>query len=72
MRPDATRHDPRPEYLRALLDSAGMSQRAAAERIGISDRLMRYYLAPESAADRRIAPYPVQFALEQLARSAAC
>jgi len=69
MKPDASRHDPRPEYLRALLDQAGMTQREAARRIGISERLMRYYLAPESAKDRRVAPYPVQYALERLARS---
>lgn len=68
MRPDASRHDPRPEYLRALLEQAGLSQRAAAERIGISDRLMRYYLTePGGGAESRIAPYPVQFALEALA-----
>lgn len=60
--PDASRHDPRPEYLRALLDQAGMSQREAARRIGITDRALRYY-----AAGERSAPYPVQFALEQLA-----
>lgn len=71
MRPDASRHDPRPDYLRALLSDAGLSQREAARRIGISERLMRYYLAPESAADRRVAPYPVQYAIEQLARNAA-
>ena len=65
MRPDASKHDPRPEYLRALLDQAGMSQREAARRIGISERVMRYYLAPESA-DYRPAPYVVQFALESL------
>lgn len=69
MKPDASRHDPRPEYIRALLAQAELSQRAAAERIGISARLLRYYLAPETAADRRVAPYPVQFALEQLAQS---
>jgi hypothetical protein len=68
VKPDASRHDPRPEYLRALLAAAGLSQRAAAERIGISERLMRYYLAPETADDRRVAPYPVQYALEQLAK----
>ena len=67
MKPDASRHDPRPEYLRALLADAHLSQRAAADRIGISERLMRYYLAPESAEDRRVAPYPVQYALERLA-----
>lgn len=68
MKPDASRHDPRPEYLRALVADAGLTQRAAAERIGISARLLRYYLADETVIDRRIAPYPVQFALEQLAR----
>lgn len=66
MKPDASRHDPRPDYLRALLDQAGVSQREAARRIGISERLLRYYLAPETAEDRRVAPYPVQYALEQL------
>lgn len=68
MTPDASRHDPRPEYLRALLDRAGVSQREAARRIGISERVMRYYLTPEGGgAESRAAPYPVQFALEALA-----
>lgn len=66
MIPDATLHDPRPEILRALLARAGVSQREAARRIGVSERMMRYYLAPESA-DYRPAPYVVQFALESLA-----
>ena len=52
MNPDASRHDPRPEYLRALLSEAGLPQREAARRIGISERLMRYYLAPETAEAR--------------------
>lgn len=65
--PDATQHDPRPEYLRALLDRARLSQREAARRIGVSERMMRYYLA-EPGADHRPAPYLVQFALECLAR----
>lgn len=65
MTPDASNHNPSPEYLRALLDRAGVSQREAARRIGISERMMRYYLAPESA-DYRPAPYAVQFALESL------
>jgi hypothetical protein len=69
MTPDAARHDPRPDYLRALLQQAGVSQRAAARRIGISERVMRYYLADESA-DYRPAPYPVQFAIEALASGA--
>ena len=65
MIPDASNHNPSPEYLRALLECAGISQREAARRIGISERVMRYYLAPESA-DYRPAPYVVQFALESL------
>jgi len=69
MKPDASRHDPRPDYLRALLSDAGLSQREAARRIGISERVMRYYLADPSAGDHREAPYLVQYALEQLARS---
>lgn len=66
--PDSSKHDPRPEYLRALLRQAGVSQREAARRLGISERVMRYYLADESA-DHRPAPYPVQFALEAMAEN---
>ncbi|MDE2468791.1 MAG: helix-turn-helix transcriptional regulator, partial [Bradyrhizobium sp.] len=62
VRPDASRHDPRPEYIRALIARAGLSQREAARRIGISERVMRYYCAGE-----RTPPYPVQYALERLA-----
>lgn len=65
MIPDSTKHNPDPAYLRGLLLAAGVSQREAARRIGISERMMRYYLAPESA-DYRPAPYAVQFALESL------
>jgi len=68
--PNAAFHDPDPDYLRGLLVLAGLSQRKAAEAVGISHRVMRYYLAA-SAADYRPAPYPVQYALEQLARAAA-
>jgi len=64
MTPDATKHNPSPDYLRALLDRAGVSQREAARRIGVSERMMRYYLAD---ADNRPAPYVVQYALESLA-----
>lgn len=62
---DATTHNPDPAYLRSLLHAAGLSQREAARRIGVSERMMRYYLADESA-DHRPAPYSVQFALESL------
>lgn len=74
MKPDASRHDPRPEYLRALLQQAGVSQRQAASLLGISERMMRYYLSgerpgPGGQAVPCLAPYTVQFALESLARS---
>ena len=65
MKPDATRHDPRPEYIRALIEQAGLSQREAARRIGVSERMMRYYVSTDPASYRS-APYSVQYALEQL------
>ncbi len=65
--PDATRHDPSPTYLRALIARSGMSQRRAAILIGIDPRALRYYLQPEDHPSRRVAPYPVQYALERLA-----
>jgi transcriptional regulator with XRE-family HTH domain len=70
MTPDASKHDPRPEYLRALLVRSGLSQREAARRIDVSERMMRYYLAP-AEADYRPCPYVVQFALESLQKSSA-
>lgn len=71
MNPDATHHDPSPDYLRALVAASGLSQRAAARQIGISERAMRQYLAGRrTAADGTVtpcvAPYPVQYALERL------
>lgn len=69
MIPDASKHDPSPEYLRALLDRAGVSQREAARKIGVSERVVRYYLAPTDSPGYRPAPYVVQYALEMLARS---
>jgi transcriptional regulator with XRE-family HTH domain len=66
-RPDAAKHNPDPLYLRELLAQAGLSQQAAARAIGVSARVMRYYLA-DQVGDYREAPYAVQFALEALAR----
>lgn len=66
MIPDASKHDPRPEYIRALLANAGLSQRQGAVVLGISERMMHYYCADPSG-DQRPAPYLVQFALECLA-----
>lgn len=67
MKPDASLHNPDPRYLRGLLDQAGLSQRKAAELMGVTDRMMRYYLADEGSEQHRAAPYLVQFALECLA-----
>lgn len=68
MKPDAAKHNPAPEYLRGLLASAGLSQREAARRVGISERMMRYYVS-EDEASYRPAPYAVQYALECLCRT---
>lgn len=67
-KPDASLHNPDPRYLRGLLDRAGMTQRQAAKLIGISDRVMRYYLSDVSSEGYRAAPYTVQFSLECLVR----
>ena len=66
MRPDSSTHNPDPRYLRGLLDKAGITQREAAQLIGLSDRAMRYYLSDVDHPTYRAAPYPVQFALESL------
>ncbi|MFG0501082.1 hypothetical protein ACF8GD_00245 [Pseudomonas putida] len=71
MTPDATRHNPDPLYLRQLLQAAGLNQLQAAERLGITGRVLRYYLSDADSAGYRPAPYLVQFALERLAAAAA-
>lgn len=69
--PDASLHDPSVDYLRGLIELTGLSQRAVAERIGIGHRLLKYYLTtPGQGKEHRVAPYPVQFALERLAAGA--
>jgi transcriptional regulator with XRE-family HTH domain len=71
VKPDATLHNPDPEYLRDLLLKAGITQAAAATAIGITERVLRYYLSDTQSATYRPAPYVVQYALEQLAPGAA-
>ena len=63
MKPDASKHNPDPDYLRSLIEGAGSSQNEVAKRIGISARSMRYYLAGE-----RPIPYTIQFAVESLCK----
>jgi hypothetical protein len=67
MKPDATKHNPDPQYIRWLIDSAGLSQRRAAHVIGISERAMRYHCQPADHPTFRAASYPVQYTLEALA-----
>lgn len=69
MKPNASTHNPDPRYLRGLLDRAGLTQKQAADLLGISDRVMRYYLSDTDSATYRAAPYPVQFAMECLTDS---
>lgn len=59
--PDAGLHRPDPDYLRALLEAAGLSQRECARRLGVAERQFRQYLTGKTAA-----PYVVQYALESL------
>jgi transcriptional regulator with XRE-family HTH domain len=66
MLPDATQHNPDPQYLRDLLREAGLTQRGAAVIMGISERTFRDYL---NGNNNSKAPYPVQFALETLAKA---
>ena len=68
MKPDIKQHNPDPTYLRALLEQAGLSQRKAAHLLGVSERMMRYYLVHTSDPNYRPMPYTVQFCLECLAQ----
>lgn len=70
MKPDASRHNPDPRYLRGLVDQAGISQRRAAELLGMTWEGFRNYLRDEPHKLYRVAPYTVQFALECLAEHA--
>ena len=68
--PDASLFCADPDYLRSLIALAGISQREAAEKIGIGHRLLKYYLTtPGAGVEARTATYPVQYALESLARA---
>lgn len=65
MKPDARNHNPAPGYIRSLVESADLTQREAARAIGITDRMVRYYLS-DKPDSYRPCPYPEQFALECL------
>lgn len=67
MKPNAKHHNPDPDYLRELINQAGLTQKAAAQLVGISPRMMRSYLTFTDNATYQKAPYAIQFALECLA-----
>ena len=67
MKPDATKHNPDPGYLRDLITKSGLSQREVARRLGLSERYIRQLLASRDAKTALEAPYPVQYCIEQLA-----
>ena len=60
--PDIAQRNSSPEYLRALLVRAGLSQRAAARALGVGERTMRDWVLGKSRM-----PYPAQYVLEALA-----
>lgn len=68
MTPNAQNFNPDPAYLRGLIEKAGISQREAARRLGISERHMRAFLAnPATTKSAQQVSYPVQYCLEILA-----
>lgn len=67
MKPDASRHNPDPVYLRGLLERAGLIRSQAARLLGMSRTGFNNYLRDESDPLYRAADYRTQFALECLA-----
>ncbi|MEB8059265.1 helix-turn-helix transcriptional regulator [Pseudomonas fulva] len=67
MKPDASRHNPDPHYLRELLSKARISRSEAARLLGMSRNGFNNYLRDRSEPLYREADYRVQFALECLA-----
>ena len=61
-----SKHNPDTDYLRGLINNAGISQREAARRIGIDERTLRRYLTLNSNKSYVECPYVVQYALEGL------
>ena len=68
MKPDIKNYNPDPVYIRTLLEKAGLSQRKTARILGVSERMMRYYLVHTDDPNYRPMPYTVQFAIECLAQ----
>lgn len=69
MIPDFNLYNPDPAYLRGLIQKTGLSQRAVARTIGVSERMFRQYITSTENKTYSPAPYAVQFALEVWAKS---
>lgn len=68
MKPDARRHNPDPAYIRSLIESAGITQLEAAQRIGKPVATVRRWLFDRQNKHALVCPYSAQYVLEQLAR----
>lgn len=67
LKPNPATYNPDPEYLRQLLERAGLTQAKAARALAVTPRSMRAWLADPETPTSRAAPYTAQFALEVLA-----
>lgn len=68
MTPDSSKYNPDPAYLKSLIAKAGISQREAARRLGVNERLFRMYIADRSSKSAQNCTYAVQFCLEVMAK----
>jgi len=64
MKPDATQHNPNPDYILGLVRQSGLSVKIAAKTIGIGERQFRRYIAKSD--DYVPCPYTTQYCLENL------
>ncbi|WP_152613933.1 hypothetical protein [Burkholderia pseudomallei] len=70
MIPNSNDHQVSPDYVRELVQRIGKPQRWIADRVGISERRLRYLIAGSREVDGKMVDvklsYPEQFALECL------
>ena len=66
--PNKSFYNPDPDYIRALIEATGLSQRAVAEQIGVSERMIRYYVTRhrDDTKGQKVT-YVAQYAIERLA-----
>ena len=63
MKPDIKNRNSEPEYIRSLIDNAGLNQSEAARKLGIDPRTVRRYCQKDGGLK---CPYTVQYCLESL------